>query len=74
MVRVDGEGRIRIDDWEMRDDVQKETVKRMETIGPENITILANAAGFRHDFLEAHGFDVEGIDYEAGVNPAGIDL
>ena len=62
---VDSEGRIRIDDWEMREDVQKETSLRMEKATPETLETLADVAGFRHDFLEAHGFDVAGIDYEA---------
>ena len=64
---VDSEGRIRIDDWEMREDVQKETSARMEKASQETLDKLADVAGFRHDFLEAHGFDVEGIDYEADV-------
>jgi enoyl-[acyl-carrier protein] reductase/trans-2-enoyl-CoA reductase (NAD+) len=66
---ADSEGRIRIDDWEMREDVQKETTARMEKATDETLASLADVAGFRHDFLEAHGFDVEGVDYEADVNP-----
>jgi enoyl-[acyl-carrier protein] reductase/trans-2-enoyl-CoA reductase (NAD+) len=72
LVPVDGEGRIRIDDWEMREDVQRETAARMEEITEENIFSLSDAAGFKHDFLEAHGFDVAGIDYERDVDPSGI--
>jgi enoyl-[acyl-carrier protein] reductase/trans-2-enoyl-CoA reductase (NAD+) len=71
-VPVDGEGRIRIDDWEMREDVQRETSARMEEITEENIFSASDAEGFKHDFLEAHGFDVAGIDYEADVDPSGI--
>ncbi|MDR0585631.1 MAG: trans-2-enoyl-CoA reductase family protein [Treponema sp.] len=71
-VPVDGEGRIRIDDWEMRDDVQKETVERMGKVQPENVFELTDIAGFKHDFLEAHGFDVAGVDYEADADPSGI--
>jgi enoyl-[acyl-carrier protein] reductase/trans-2-enoyl-CoA reductase (NAD+) len=71
-VPVDGEGRIRLDDWEMREDVQRETVARMETITEENIFIASDVGGFKHDFLEAHGFDVPGVDYEADIDPSGI--
>ncbi|MDR2029023.1 MAG: trans-2-enoyl-CoA reductase family protein [Treponema sp.] len=71
-VPVDEEGRIRIDDWEMREDVQRETSARMEEITEENIFSAADVAGFKHDFLEAHGFDVPGIDYETDVDPSGI--
>jgi enoyl-[acyl-carrier protein] reductase/trans-2-enoyl-CoA reductase (NAD+) len=71
-VPVDGEGRIRIDDWEMREDVQRETSARMEEITEENIFSASDVAGFKHDFLEAHGFDVSGIDYETDTDPSGI--
>jgi enoyl-[acyl-carrier protein] reductase/trans-2-enoyl-CoA reductase (NAD+) len=71
-VPVDSEGRIRIDDWEMRDDVQKETAARMEKVTPENVFELTDIAGFKRDFLEAHGFDVAGVDYEAETDPSKI--
>jgi len=61
-VPVDGENRIRLDDWEMRDDVQKAVAQRMKIVTPENVFAETDVAGFKHDFLEAHGFDVEGVD------------
>jgi enoyl-[acyl-carrier protein] reductase/trans-2-enoyl-CoA reductase (NAD+) len=62
-VPVDGENRIRLDDWEMRDDVQNAVAQRMKIVTPENVFTETDIAGFKHDFLEAHGFDVEGVDY-----------
>ncbi|MCL2601221.1 MAG: trans-2-enoyl-CoA reductase family protein [Treponema sp.] len=69
---VDSENRIRIDDWEMRDDVQKETSARMQKATAENLESLSDIAGFRRDFLEVHGFAVEGVDYDAEVDPSGV--
>ena len=66
-VPIDSEGRIRIDDWEMREDVQNAVKERMKIVTPENVFTETDVAGFKHDFLEAHGFDVKGIDYEADV-------
>ncbi|MCL2205077.1 MAG: trans-2-enoyl-CoA reductase family protein [Treponema sp.] len=66
---TDSENRIRIDDWEMREDVQKETAARMEKATDQTLTELADVAGFRSDFMEVHGFEVPGVDYEADVNP-----
>ena len=63
-IPCDSEGRIRLDDWEMRPDVQEAVKLRMNSITPENVMAETDAAGFRHDFLEANGFDVAGIDYE----------
>jgi enoyl-[acyl-carrier protein] reductase/trans-2-enoyl-CoA reductase (NAD+) len=67
-VITDNEGRIRIDDWEMREDVQRETTAQMEKVTEENIFETTDLAGFKHDFMEIHGFDVEGVDYEADVD------
>ncbi|MCL2231112.1 MAG: trans-2-enoyl-CoA reductase family protein [Treponema sp.] len=66
-VPVDSENRIRIDDWEMRDDVQKAVSQKMKIVTPENVYKETDIAGVKHDFLEVHGFDVEGIDYDAEV-------
>jgi enoyl-[acyl-carrier protein] reductase/trans-2-enoyl-CoA reductase (NAD+) len=71
-VPVDSEGRIRIDDWEMREDVQKEVTDRMKAATEDNVLTLTDIAGFKHDFLEAHGFDVAGVDYDADVDPSTI--
>jgi len=71
-VPADNEGRIRIDDLEMREDVQKETVNRMKQVTQDNVNELTDISGFRHDFLEAHGFDVADVDYSADVDPLGV--
>ncbi|MCL2764267.1 MAG: trans-2-enoyl-CoA reductase family protein [Treponema sp.] len=64
-VPADSENRIRIDDWEMRDDVQKAVTEKMKNVTAENVFTETDIAGVKHDFLEVHGFDVAGIDYEA---------
>jgi len=55
-ISVDSENRIRIDDWEMRDDVQKAVTDRMKIVTPENVFAETDIIGFKNDFLEAHGF------------------
>jgi enoyl-[acyl-carrier protein] reductase/trans-2-enoyl-CoA reductase (NAD+) len=71
-VPVDSEGRIRIDDWEMREDIQKATLEQMDKVTEDNVYAATDIDGFRHDFLEAHGFDVDGVDYDLDVDTAGI--
>jgi enoyl-[acyl-carrier protein] reductase/trans-2-enoyl-CoA reductase (NAD+) len=71
-VETDEAGRIRLDDWEMRSDVQAATEALMARVTEENLESLVDAAGLKHDFLEAHGFDVPGVDYETDLNFAGI--
>jgi len=64
-VPVDSENRIRIDDWEMRDDVQKAVNERMKIVTPENVFTETDILGFKQDFMEAHGFDIAGVNYDA---------
>ncbi|MDR2479004.1 MAG: hypothetical protein LBD48_06805 [Treponema sp.] len=73
-VPVDSEGRIRIDDWEMREDVQQAVRERMDFATEETLRQLADIEGFKHDFLEVHGFDVAGVDYSADVDPGGRSI
>lgn len=66
----DGSTLIRIDDWEMRDDVQAEVTERWSNLATDNILELADLEGYREDFFNLFGFRTEGVDYEADVDPA----
>jgi enoyl-[acyl-carrier protein] reductase/trans-2-enoyl-CoA reductase (NAD+) len=68
--KVDEEGRIRIDDWEMRDDVQKEVADLWDMASTENIARISDIEGYWNDFLQAHGFGIPGVDYDADVDPS----
>jgi len=67
-VLLDDKGRIRIDDWEMREDVQKEVAALWETISTENLGEISDIEGYRKEFFQLFGFDVPGIDYEKDTN------
>jgi enoyl-[acyl-carrier protein] reductase/trans-2-enoyl-CoA reductase (NAD+) len=68
-VPVDEDGRVRLDDWEMRDDVQAEVARRWREVTSDNVRELADLEGYRHDFLLLFGFGVPGVDYGADVDP-----
>jgi len=68
-VPVDEAGRIRIDDWEMREDVQREVAAIWETLKTENIYELTDLAGYRREFFQLFGFETDGVDYEADIDP-----
>ncbi|MFC5649838.1 enoyl-ACP reductase FabV [Paenibacillus solisilvae] len=68
-VPVDAEGRIRIDDWELREDVQEEVAKLWAEVTTENIEQLTDLAGYRREFFQLFGFETDGVDYEADVDP-----
>ncbi len=54
---VDEAGRIRIDDWEMRPEIQAEVDALMAALTPENVEATTDIAGYRTDFLALHGFE-----------------
>ncbi|MCR4949421.1 MAG: trans-2-enoyl-CoA reductase family protein [Treponema sp.] len=66
-VPVDEENRIRVDDLEMKPDVQAEVDKLMAKVNNDNIKEICDLTGYKHDFYATNGFDVEGIDYTADV-------
>jgi len=64
---LDPEGRIRLDDWEMRDDVQREVAERWEQMKNAPSQEVTEIAEFRSEFLRHHGFEMPGIDYDLDV-------
>lgn len=68
---VDEKHRLRLDDWELRDDVQSECKALWPTVTTENLNQLTDYAGYRHDFLKLFGFDRSDVDYTQDV-PADV--
>lgn len=67
-IPLDDKGRIRIDDWEMRNDVQ-EVVKELWKIAEtENLPTIGDLAGYKNDFLNLFGFGFEEVDYQKDAN------
>ena len=60
---LDGEGLIRLDDLELRDDIQTAVAGLWEKVSTENIEELSDIAVFRQEFNNLFGFDVDGVDY-----------
>ena len=67
-VPTDDKGRIRIDDWEMRSDVQERIAKLWVESTTESLVELGDLAGYKQDFLNLFGFGFEGVDYLADTN------
>ena len=67
-VPVDEKGRIRIDDLEMRPDVQEKVAKLWVEAVTENLAEIGDLEGYRKDFYNLFGFDVDGVDYKAETN------
>lgn len=63
-VPLDENGRIRIDDWEMAEDIQAEVAKNWDKVTTENLSELSDIEGYRRDFFNLFGFEIDGVDYE----------
>jgi len=61
--RFDAEGRIRLDDREMRPEVQSRVTELWRQVTTENLRTLSDFAGFQREFRNLFGFEVEGVDY-----------
>ena len=66
----DDAGRIRLDDWEMAENVQDLISQRWAAVNTENFAELADFAGYQANFLKLFGFGLDGVDYSADVNVA----
>ena len=67
-VKTDEKGRIRIDDLEMREDVQSKIASLWLEATTEALPTIGDLAGYKRDFFNLFGFQVDGIDYEKDVN------
>jgi enoyl-[acyl-carrier protein] reductase/trans-2-enoyl-CoA reductase (NAD+) len=67
-VPTDDKGRIRIDDWEMRDDIQDRIKTLWEKATTENLSEIGDLAGYKQDFLNLFGFGFQGVDYNVDTN------
>ena len=66
---VDEKGRIRVDDLEMRPDVQAEVEKLWAQLETDNVYDLSDLKGYNKEFFQLFGFETDGVDYEAEVEP-----
>jgi enoyl-[acyl-carrier protein] reductase/trans-2-enoyl-CoA reductase (NAD+) len=67
--KFDEAGRIRVDDWEMRPEVQSAVKEIWPQTTTENLATLTDIAGYRSEFMKLFGFGLPGIDYEADAEP-----
>lgn len=66
-LNFDDNGRVRLDDWEMRPEIQAAVAAIWPTVTTENLESTTDIAGYRSEFLRLFGFGLAGIDYERDV-------
>ena len=65
---TDSDGRLRLDDWELRDDVQQACKELWPTVTTENLWQITDYAGYKQDFLRLFGFARQDVNYEEEVD------
>jgi enoyl-[acyl-carrier protein] reductase/trans-2-enoyl-CoA reductase (NAD+) len=65
---MDAEGRLRADAKELNPEVQAAVADVWDSIATENLSELSDFAGYKREFLQLFGFEVDGVDYEADVD------
>ncbi|WP_148252788.1 enoyl-ACP reductase FabV [Aidingimonas lacisalsi] len=66
---TDESGRLRLDDWELRDDVQQACKQLWPQVTTDNLHTITDYAGYKHEFLKLFGFERDDVDYDADVDP-----
>ncbi len=69
---LDEQGRVRVDLWELDDKVQSEVEALWHQATTDNVSQLADVAGYQQDFFRLFGFDWPGVDYQADLDPREI--
>ena len=67
-VETDENGFVRMDDWEMADDIQEAVAKNWDAVTSENVKELADIDGYWDEFYKMFGFKIDGVDYSADVD------
>lgn len=61
--------RLRLDDLELRPDVQEAIEKQWNLVTTENLNELTDFSGYQSDFLKLFGFGLPQVNYETEVEP-----
>jgi enoyl-[acyl-carrier protein] reductase / trans-2-enoyl-CoA reductase (NAD+) len=67
--QLDEEGRLRADRRELDPAIQAAVASLWERINTDTLHELSDFAGYKREFLQLFGFEVDGVDYEAEVDP-----
>ncbi|RUO47674.1 enoyl-[acyl-carrier-protein] reductase FabV [Pseudidiomarina aquimaris] len=65
----DAAGRLRMDGKETNPETQAKVKELWDQVTQENFHELADYEGYHADFLKLFGFGMEGVDYDADVDP-----
>ena len=71
--RLDDIGRLRVDELELRPEVQENVITAWANVTNENLHQLTDFKGYKEEFIKLFGFGISNIDYDAETDPV-IDI
>jgi enoyl-[acyl-carrier protein] reductase/trans-2-enoyl-CoA reductase (NAD+) len=69
---LDEEGRLRADRKELDPAIQEAVAALWDQINTDTLRQLSDFAGYKREFLQLFGFEVDGVDYDAEVSPVAV--
>ncbi|NQZ86295.1 MAG: trans-2-enoyl-CoA reductase family protein [Colwellia sp.] len=67
--RLDDQNRYRQNHKELEDSVQQRVTDIWNTVDSDSIDELTDYVSYHQEFLKLFGFGIEGVDYDADINP-----
>ncbi|VFP80618.1 enoyl-ACP reductase FabV [Candidatus Erwinia haradaeae] len=67
--KLDAMGRLRVDDTEIHPDIQEKITQLWFTVNNENLHVITDLVGYKHEFMSLFGFGSKNINYKEMINP-----
>lgn len=67
-IEFDESGRLRMDDFELREAVQNQVNELWDKITTDNFKMLSDYEGYKKEFMQSNGFDIDGVNYEEDID------
>jgi len=67
--RLDDMGRLRVDELELRPEIQENVINAWANVTNENLHQLTDFKGYKEEFIKLFGFGISDVDYDAEADP-----
>lgn len=65
---LDAERLLRMDDWELKPSIQARVKQLLAEMNQDNFKAIGDYQGFKQEFMNLNGFEVEGVDYQQDID------
>ncbi|MDZ4789518.1 MAG: enoyl-ACP reductase FabV [Blastochloris sp.] len=72
-LQLDSSGRVRLDDWEMRPEIQAAVAALWLQVNTENLKEISDFEAYQKEFVKLFGFGLAGVNYEVEADPMQVE-